>query len=97
MEAIMTDKRLVPYNVYLHAEHVAKLKELAGDRKASSMVRDAISTVLDGKEEYSAGYNRGLRECVDIINRCKEIEHIAVRGKYLADVLIGQIEALEKK
>jgi len=93
----MKDKRLVPYNVYLHSEHVSKLKQLAKERKASSIVRDAISTVLDGKDEYSAGYNRGLRECSDIINRCKEIEHIAVRGKYLADVLIDQIEALEKK
>jgi hypothetical protein len=51
MEESMKDKRLVPYNVYLHSEHVTKLKQLAKERKASSIVRDAISTVLDGKDE----------------------------------------------
>jgi len=43
------DKRLVPYNVYLHAEHVDKLKQMAGKRQASGVVRDAISMMMDGK------------------------------------------------
>jgi len=92
----MTDKKLVPYNLYLYTEHVDKLKKMAGQRKASSMVRDAVSMMLDGRDEYSAGYNRALKDAVSVVDSCKEIEHIAVRGKYLSDVLAEQINAMEK-
>jgi hypothetical protein len=90
------EKKLIPYNLYLYSEHVDKLKKLAGQRKASSMVRDAVSMILDGKDEYSAGYNRALKDSIEIIDSCKEIEHIAVRGKYLADILAEGINAMEK-
>ena len=93
----MTEKKLVPYNLYLYTDHVDKLKKMAGQRKASSMVRDAVSMMLDGADEYSAGYNRALKDVVEIVDSCKEIEHIAVRGKYLSDVLAEQINAMEKK
>lgn len=89
------EKKLIPYNLYLYSEHVEKLKKLAGKRKASSLVRDAVSMMLDGKDQYSAGYNRALKDVAELINQCKEIEVIAIRGKYLSDVLIDQIEALE--
>jgi hypothetical protein len=90
------EKKLIPYNLYLYADHVDKLKKMAGQRKASSMVRDAVSMMLDGKDEYFAGYNRALKDVVSIVDSCKEIEHIAVRGKYLSDVLAEQINAMEK-
>ena len=90
------EKKLIPYNLYLYAEHVDKLKNLAGKRKASSMVRDAVSMMLDGKDEFSAGYNRALKDVIEVVNKCDEIEFIAIRGKYLADVLIDQIEGMEK-
>jgi hypothetical protein len=69
---------------------------MAGQRKASSLVRDAVSMMLDGKDEYSAGYNRGLKDCIALVDSCKEIEHIAVRGKDLADILAEGINAMEK-
>jgi hypothetical protein len=90
------EKKLIPYNLYLYSEHVDKLKKMAGQRKASALVRDAVSMMLDGKDEYSAGYNRGLKDCIALVDSCKEIEHIAVRGKYLADILADGINALEK-
>ena len=92
----MEKAKLVPYNLYLHAEHVTKLKELAGERKASSLIREALSMMLDGDDKYSAGYNRALKDAAEIINKCKEIEVIAIRGKYLADVLMDEIESLKK-
>jgi hypothetical protein len=90
------EKKLIPYNLYLYSEHVDKLKKMAGQRKASALVRDAVSMMLDGKDEYSAGYNRGLKDCIALVDSCKEIEHIAVRGKYLADILAEGINAMEK-
>jgi hypothetical protein len=91
------EKKLVPYNLYLHAEHVDKLKKMAGDRKVSGLVREAVSTLLDGKTEYAAGYNRALKDAAKVINNCREIEVIAIRGKCLADVLIDEVSALEMK
>jgi len=90
------EKKLIPYNLYLYSEHVDKLKKMAGQRKASALVRDAVSMMLDGKDEYSAGYNRGLKDCIALVDSCKEIEHIAVRGKYLNDILADGINAMEK-
>ena len=93
----METKKLVPYNLYLHAEHVEKFKAMAGDRKVSSFVRDAVSAMLDGKTEHSAGYNRALKDVAEVINNCREIDVIAIRGKYLADILISEVNTLEKK
>jgi len=88
-------KKLIPYSVYLPAEYHDKIKELAQERKASSTVRDAIQMILDGNDSYKAGYSKALKDCVKIVDNCKEIEIIAIRGKYLNDILIEQIEQLQ--
>lgn len=89
-------KKLMPYSVYLPMEYYEKIKDLAKERKASSMVRDAIMMALDGNEEFKSGYNKGVRDAVKVVDSCKEIEMIAIKGKYLNDVLAEQISSLEK-
>jgi len=86
--------KLVPYSVYLPVEVYNKIRELAKERKASSAVRDAIMVIMAGGNEYKAGYNKGLADSIGVIDQCKEIEHIAIRNKFLADVLIDQIKEL---
>ena len=88
-------KKLIPYSVYLPIEHYEKIKVLASQRKASAMVRDAICMILDGNDAYKAGYNKALRDCVKRVNDVKEIEHIAVQGKYLSTLLSEDIESME--
>ncbi len=88
-------KKLIPYSVYLPPEYHDKIRELAKERKASSTVRDAIQMILDGDGSYEAGYRRAMKDCIKIVDSCKEIEHIAIRGKYLSEVLIDQLEQLE--
>jgi hypothetical protein len=87
-------KNLVPYSVYLPVEYHDKIKDLAKQRKASSTVRDAICMILDGDDSYKAGYNKALKDAIKVIDGVKEIEHIAVRGKYLNDMLADQIKQL---
>lgn len=91
------DKKLIPYSVYLPQKYHDKIKELAKERKASSMIRDAICMILDGGDAYKSGYNQGLRDAVKQVDALKEIEHIAIRGKYLNDVLADAINELEMK
>jgi hypothetical protein len=93
----MKDKKLIPYSVYLPRKYHDKIKDLAKERKASSMIRDAICMILDGGDAYKSGYNQGLRDAVKQIDSLKEIEHIAVRGKYLNDILAENINQLEMK
>jgi hypothetical protein len=88
--------KLVPYSVYLPIEVYDKIRELAKQRKASSAVRDAIMIIMAGGNEYKAGYRKGLEEACKVIDACKEIEHIAIRNKFLADVLIDQIRSLDE-
>lgn len=89
-------KNLVPYSVYLPVEYHDKIKELAKERKASSTVRDAICMILDGNDNYKAGYTKAINDAVRIIRGCKDINIIAIRGKYLDDFLADQIEQLKQ-
>lgn len=88
-------KNLVPYSVYLPVEYYEKIKELAKERKASSTVRDAICMILDGDDSFQAGYNKAIKDAIREIDAIKEIEHIAIRGKYLNDLLASQLKQLE--
>lgn len=90
-------KKLVPYSVYISQEHYEKLRGLAKERKASSMIRDAISSILDGSDVFTAGYNKGLKDAADVIYNCKEAQMVAVMGRDLGVILSEQIELLEKK
>ncbi len=88
-------KNLVPYSVYLPVEYHEKIKELAKERKASSTVRDAICMILDGDDSYKAGYNKAIKDAVKVVKACKEIEIIAIRGRYLDQLLADQLQQLE--
>ena len=91
------ERKLIPYSVYLPLEHYQKLKEAAKDRKAASLVRDAIAVVLDGNDAYRSGYNKALQDAAKVIYDCKEAQMIAVKGKDLGVILKDQIELLEMK
>ena len=90
-------KKLIPYSVYLPEDYYEKIKILAKHRKASSTIRDAITMIIDGRDEYKAGYNQGLRDCIKEIDKIKEIRVIAVSGKYVNDLLYDSISKLESK
>jgi len=91
----VSPKKLVPYSVYLPVEYYNKIKDFAKDRKASGMVRDAIIMSIEGGDAFSSGYKKGLRDAITAVDNCKEIEIIAIGGRYLADILAEQISAME--
>ena len=83
-----------PYSIYLPEEYIERIKEHAKDRKAAAIVRDAIIMALEGNGAYNSGYNKGLRDAIKVVNDCKEIEVIAIRGKYLSDLLADQLRQI---
>jgi len=93
----MATRNLVPYSVYLPQEYHSKLKEAAKDRKASSIVRDAIMMILDGGDAFKSGYNKAVRDASKIVYDCKEAQMVAVNKKDIGQILSEQIQLLEMK
>ena len=91
------EKKLIPYSVYLPVEHYNKLREAAQERKASSLIRDAIQMLLDGGDVFSAGYKKGIRDAAKVVYDCPEAQLVAVRGRDIGVYLSEQIEKLSEQ
>jgi predicted DNA-binding protein len=92
----MDTKKLIPYSVYLPLEHHNKLKELAKERKASVLIRNAIGMLVDGTDAFTTGYNVGIQDAAKVIYDCEEAQMIAIKGKDLGVVLSERIEELKR-
>jgi predicted DNA-binding protein len=92
----MDTKKLIPYSVYLPLEHHNKLKELAKERKASVLIRNAIGMLVDGTDAFTTGYNVGITDAAKVIYDCEEAQMIAIKGKDLGVVLSERIEELKR-
>lgn len=90
----MEAKRLVPYSVHLPEDVYLKLKEAAGNRKASALVRDAITLIVEGDDEFNGGYNKGVRDCIRMIQQNELCKAIGYYEDTLAKILSDQIEEL---
>ena len=87
----------VPYSVYLPPEIHRKLTEVAQRRKASEMVRNAITMILEGNDAYVSGYNKGIRDAAQLVYDCEEAQMVAIKGKDLGSILTSRIDSLEMK
>lgn len=92
-----TKRKLIPYSVYLQEEYYEKIREHAKNRKASSLIREAICMILDGNDSYRAGYNKAIKDVIKIINECKEIQALSIHKTYVTEILTVRIEILEIK
>jgi hypothetical protein len=90
-------KNLIPYSVYLPKDYHDRISELAKERKASGMIRDAICMILDGSKPYNAGYNQAIRDAVKAVGKMQYLDFIAVKGKYIDTMVIEQLEMLERE
>lgn len=91
----MERKNLIPYSVYLPVDYHKRLRALAKERKASSMVRDAILMMLDGGDIYKSGYNKAIDDAANVVYECKEAQMVAVNRKDVGAILTEQIMMLK--
>jgi hypothetical protein len=89
----MESTTLIPYSVHLRRDIHAKLKEAAGDRKAASLVRDAITSFIEGGAMYDSGYRAGIMDAIATIQKNHSANHVAVGGETIAEILIEQLQA----
>ena len=90
----METKRLIPYSVHLREDIYLKLKEAAGQRKATALVRDAITLIVEGDDVFNGGYNKGLRDAIAVVQENESASSISVGGESIADILPAQIGAM---
>jgi hypothetical protein len=90
----METKRLVPYSVHLREDIYLKLKEAAGQRKATALVRDAITLIVEGDDVFNGGYNKGLRDAIAVIKENESASSISIGGESIAELLSRQVEAM---
>lgn len=81
------EKRLIPYSVHLPEEIYKKLKAAAGDRKASALVRDAITLIVEGDDTFNGGYNKAVRDVIETIRGDQWCKTLGIEGQTLADYL----------
>lgn len=92
----MEAKRLVPYSVYLDEWIVKELKKKAKSRQASSLIRDAVTSILKGHDTYAAGYNSGLQAAIELVADNVLANRISFENKTISKHLVDQLKELAK-
>lgn len=90
----METKRLIPYSVHLREDIYNALKAAAKERKATSMVRDAITMIVEGTNSYDSGYNKGIRDAIQMVQSDEDISKISFGGKPISENLLSQLEMM---
>lgn len=90
----MESKRLIPYSVHLPEAIYKKLKAAAGERKASALVRDAITIIIEGDDEFNGGYNKAVRDIIGTLHDDQWCKTIGVEGQTFAEYLEEQISPM---
>jgi hypothetical protein len=88
------EKRLVPYSVHLREDIYNKLKEAAGSRKASALVRDAITMIIEGDDSFNGGYNKAVRDMIAHVQQDQWCQSLAVDGVTIESHLVQQLEQM---
>jgi hypothetical protein len=88
------EKRLVPYSVHLREDIYLKLKEFAKDRKATALVRDAITMIVEGDDAFNGGYNKAVRDIMAVIEQDQWCKAIGVDQVTIAEHLNKTLEQM---
>lgn len=89
-------RRLIPYSLYLPEEMHIQLKSKAQNRQASSMVRDAITMILEGNDQYTAGYKQAARDILKIIESNHLLNCISYDNLSMSELVTNEIEELPR-
>ncbi len=93
----MAAKRLIPYSVHLPEEIFNQIKEAAQDRKASSVVRDAITMYIQGTGEFDSGYNKAINDAIKIVKANQTAKTLSVNGLPVSELICAGLTSLLKE
>ncbi|MFM2134488.1 MAG: hypothetical protein RL156_1769 [Bacteroidota bacterium] len=90
------EKRLIPYSVHLPEHIYNQIKQAAEGRKASGLVRQAITAFIENGDLYNQGYATGLADAANKVSSNKLAKALAYEGQVVSDVLVKEIKSLNK-
>lgn len=90
----MEAKRLIPYSVHLREDIYNQLKKAAKDRKATALVRDAITMIVEGDDAFNSGYKKALRDVAEMLRNDEWCKIIGVNGVTFSHRLAQYVEDL---
>lgn len=90
------EKRLIPYSVHLPEDIYNLIKQAAGDRKASGMVREAIVSFVGKRDLFDKGYQAGIQASMKKIANNKMANAISYNNVTVAEVLTNDLNSLIK-
>lgn len=90
----METKRLIPYSVHLREDIYNKLKAAAKERKATALVRDAITLIVEGDDAFNGGYNKAIRDVIAAVHEDAWCKSVGVSGKTFAEYIEEQIKPM---
>ena len=90
----METKRLIPYSVHLREDIYNKLKAAAKERKATALVRDAITLIVEGDDAFNGGYNKAIRDVIAAVHEDAWCKAVGVSGKTFAEYIEEQIKPM---
>lgn len=88
------EKRLIPYSVHLREDIYLKLKEFAKERKATALVRDAITMIVEGDDSFNGGYNKAVRDMIAALHQDQLCKSLSMEGVTIADRLTKQLHQM---
>jgi len=60
------------------------LKEFAQGRKAASLVRDAVTMMIEGDDAFNGGYNKAIRDVITIVHEDELCKRLGYQGETVA-------------
>lgn len=90
-------KRLIPYSLYLSEDMHAQLKIKAKNRQASSMVRDAITMILEGNDHFTSGYKQAITDSLRAVAANEIINSVSLNGVNMSEVISDELKELALK
>jgi hypothetical protein len=90
------EKRLVPYSVHLPEDIFNIVKQAAGERKASGLVRDAIISFVENQGQYDNGFRAGIEAAIKKVGNNKLASSISYKNELIADTLSTELKSLIK-
>jgi metal-responsive CopG/Arc/MetJ family transcriptional regulator len=85
-------EKLIPYSIHLRPDIYEKIKAAAGERKASELIRNAITMYLEEEEPYEAGYKAGFRMAIEEVKNIPLLNHIRWQEESMADMTARILE-----
>jgi len=88
--------KLTPYTVYLPEEHYEQIREFAKKRQASSVVRDAICSFLDGHNQFDSGYNKALKDAARKVKSDSDLKMFSIKNETISSIVSKMILDIQK-